>query len=327
MFGELPKLFGREFAIGFLLPVAVFIPASVFVINSFWPEAISWRPQPSQTNDVLLGATVFIFVLWLGGILLLALNRSIIRFKEGYGTWNPARLLAFLERRRFQRLKDRIQDLVYSRDLADSLGEERDPVSAKKRDDLKLLAAIRFPNEERLLLPTAFGNTIRAFEVYSFVMYGLDAIPGWTRLIMLMSDSSRELVESAKAQMDFWINIWLLSLLLFGEYLAGAIVTKQRGSLWWLAAIPLAWAASSRARSAAANWGELVKAAFDVYLPELREKLEIGADLAPKDEHEQWEDLSRAMVYRDPSAFPDRSKKVSGRPLEEAKPELPGDEQ
>ncbi len=325
MFGELPKLFGRDFAIGFLLPIAAFMPASVFVINSFWPESVSWKLPASQKDEVLLGATVFIFAFWLGGILLLALNRSIIRFKEGYGKGNPVRLLMPLERRRFRRLNDRIQELDHDRDIAESLNEEFDHSLAKERADLKQLAAVRFPHEERFLLPTAFGNTIRSFEAYSFVMYGLDAIPGWSRLIMLMPDSSRELVESAKAQMDFWLNVWLLSLLLFGEYLVGVIVTRQRGSLWPLIAIPLAWAASSRARSAAANWGELVKAAFDVYLPQLREKLGIGTNLSRADEYEQWDDLSRAIVYRNPDALPARPQDAEPSSTDETETQVQGE--
>ena len=77
---------------------------------------------------------------------------------------------------------------------------------------------IQFPDEEAWLLPTSFGNTIRAFEVYPRVMYGLDAIPGWLRILAVIPKDYRESVDNAKAQVDFWLNLWFLSILMIFEY-------------------------------------------------------------------------------------------------------------
>jgi hypothetical protein len=289
--------------------------------HGFLPRSISWSPQSAQPSEVLLGASVFIFILWLGSILLLALNTTIIRFKEGYGKCNPARLIAFLEHRRFHRIVDRIQELDLANDLAESLSE-RDAASDDEQDDLMKYAVVRFPHKEEFVLPTAFGNTIRAFEVYSFALYGLDAIPAWPRLLMVMPESSRALVESEKSQMDFWLNTWFLSLLFVIQYLVFALVTRKWWSLWPLAAIPIAWASSLRARSAAANWGELVKASFDVYLPKLREALDIETVASRDAERKQWEQMSQAMVFRIPEVLPARSPKIAPSSTTETEPKM-----
>jgi hypothetical protein len=307
LFGELPKLFGRDFMIGYLLPAAMFIPAALWVAETFNAEPLQGflRELPkTREQPVLLGATLFVFFLWLLGVTLLALNRVIIRAKEGYGSWNPARLLAFIERWRFRRIQNRLNELNEKYITLLTFDQELDPVSGRLHTRLSRLLAERFPARETDLLPTAFGNTIRAFEVYSDEMYGLDSIPAWPRLLMIMPEGSRTLVEAAKAQMDFWINLWLLSFLLVLEYIVLAIVTNERGSFLALLSIIIAWVASNRARAAAVSWGNTVKAAFDVYLNTLREKLQLQSGLAPAQDREQWSRLSAAMIYRDRRGLP-----------------------
>jgi hypothetical protein len=306
VFGELSTLFGRNFAVGFLLPAAIFAISSLFLTDSFKVFAPAHSPLHMlvQTDKEVLGATAFLFALWMGGILLLALNRSIIRFKEGYGKLNPAKLIAFMEEKRFEKLNGRIEAVEADIQAAEAMNEEPDPSLIKERTDLRTRAAERFPDSERLLLPTAFGNTIRAFEVYPRVMYGLDAIPSWPRLLMVMSDNDREAVDAAKAQMSFWVNIWFLSLFFFVEYLALSVFTGMRGTPWALLSLLLAWIASSRSRNAAIMWGEVVKASFDVYMPQLRKKLELDATLNPDQERNQWVAVSRAMIYRNPDFLP-----------------------
>jgi hypothetical protein len=60
-----------------------------------------------------------------------------------------------------------------------------------------------------------------------------------------------------------------------------------------------------RVRSAAVEWGEVVKSAFDVFLPELHKKLEFP--IATREEERQmWERFSQAIIYRLPSSLPER---------------------
>lgn len=319
MFGELPKLFGRDFAIGFLLPMAVLIPVSFLIADSFdsttFPIALEGagavRNQPT-----LFGATIFVFFLWLGGVTLLALNRTIIRFKEGYGYWNPARLLRFVERRRFGKLRDRLKELDNEYLLMKNL-EQAEAQNALKlrRSKLSRKLVERFPDQEEHLLPTAFGNTIRAFEVYPRVMYGIDAIPLWPRLLMVMPEDARTLVDSAKSEMDFWLNLWVVSLLLVVEYLAFALFTQNLGNLWLLFLVLLLLPISSnRARVAAAGWGEMVKAAFDVHLAKLRQTFEMKEKQDRKTEREHWQDLSVALIYSNQKYLPPREDKKSAGP-------------
>jgi hypothetical protein len=305
LFSELPGLFGRDFAIGFFLPMTVFLPAALWVANRFNHPAVHRivaALNAAANRQTLLGATVAVFLLWLGAVTLLALNRGIIRAKEGYGKWNPLRVLSPWQKSRFRNLTKQLQDL---QDEYAKYGELT-AAAASRRTWIARALAEQFPHEEAFVLPTAFGNTIRAFEVHSVVMYGLDAIPAWPRLLLVIPEDSRSLIDAAKAQMDFWLNLWFLSLLLIAEHVALVAITGESGNLWVLLALPFAFLVSYQARGAAAGWGEMVKAAFDTHLPELRKKLELPEGLNRDEDRQQWQSLSAALIFRYPPVLPER---------------------
>jgi hypothetical protein len=225
---------------------------------------------------------------------------------------NPLKLLRWIEVGRFRRLQSAIEALDAERNILSQLDLSLDARSSERAKRLFRERAERFPHAEHLVLSTSFGNVIRAWEMYPQVMYGIDAISGWDRLIFLVPEKERSLVSQDKAFVDFWVNIWFLSLIVLVEYSALLVFSRERGSLWALLSIPMAVIASNRARRAAAGWGKGVKAAFDVYLPDLREKLGLNPELSRQDEKRQWDQVSRAIVYRDPGALPPRVSKPAG---------------
>jgi hypothetical protein len=167
--------------------------------------------------------------------------------------------------------------------------------------------ATYFPDDEKWVLPTALGNTIRAFEVYPRVMYGLEAIDGWERLLGVVPTDYRVQINAAKTQMDFWVNLWLLALLFLPEYAAFAIYGEGLRVPWApLAAVVVAFFAAWRAKSAAVQWGDLVKASFDLFLPELWTKLGFAPAEDAKKERETWENFSWAACYQDRRYLPKR---------------------
>lgn len=306
MFSELPKLLGRDFAIGFFLPAAIFTLALLGLGHGFDLDVI-WLPRlQAEVLDVALLA----LTAWLWAVLLLGLNRSIYQLLEGYGEYNPIRWALMKlgwEKQRYRRLIARI------RELDDALRKAAlTPEENAERATLMRWRAEQFPKEP-YLMPTRFGNSIRAFETYSFEMYGLDDIPGWLRLIAVIPKDYLAIVGDAKAQTDFWMNLWVQSFLLIVAYFATALAAWQGPDaaavlpplVWFpFACWLLAWFAAGRARVAAVEWGQMVRAAYDVHLPELREKLGFAAPADRKQERKMWEEFSRSIVYRDPRLIP-----------------------
>lgn len=291
MFGELPKLLGRDFAIGFFLPFAVLLAATLGLLDAF---DLTPRVVDKLDDNLLIGTTVAGVSTWLGAIALMGVNRSIYRFFEGYGKTNPLQLLLFRQQKRYDRLEDEIVKAKAS------------PPSEKDPSKLRLEQVREFPERENLL-PTRFGNVLRAFEVYPRIMYGIDSIPGWVRLVAVIPKEFLEIVNEARARTDFWVNLWLAGLVVAFEWVGFSIGIRQVGQ-WWvpLASLFVAWIAYRRALSAAVQWGELVKAAFDIYLPDLWKKLGAPPPASRDEERRAWERFSQAVLYRRPNRLPPR---------------------
>ena len=240
MFSELPKLFDRNFAIAYFLPVSLFLTASTWFLKSvgYWSQI-----ETSLTGNTLFDATLAVFIAWIVGILLLVLNREIYRFLEGYGDYNPLRIFENRMRQEFKKKVDRLEWLneEYSKaNFSDELRNER----AKLLQEL----AESYPDKEGLVLPTAFGNTLRAFEVYPRVMYGLEGIDGWSRILTVVPKEYRELIDDAKTQVDWWVNLGVMSFALLVEFWVVVFSKWRLNPEWYITTlnilIPLAIFAS-----------------------------------------------------------------------------------
>jgi hypothetical protein len=299
MFSELPKLFERNFAMAFFMPIALFVALSLLILDQFQIRTI----VPALQMDILLGTTLFGLLSWLGGILLLVTNRDLYRLLEGYGKYNPAKLFGWIEKRRYRKL-------VETRDkLDDEYRAAGDNFPVEKRSERNRIMrelAERFPDNERWLLPTAFGNTLRAFEVYPRKMYGLESIDGWSRILAVVPADYRSLIDNAKAQVDFWVNLGFLGFLLLVEYFAAAYYIKAIHA-WWLLGIiaMIILVAPYRARRVAIEWGDMVKAAFDIHRFKLIESLGIDIPKNREAEKNMWKRYSRAIIYGLPDELPE----------------------
>jgi hypothetical protein len=303
LLGELPKLFGRDFLVGYFLPSATFLAAALVVMHTFdCTIPLSLHPE-----TLLRDATMFGVASWIFGLVVLAANRNVLRLMEGYGKWNPLRLYGWVERRRFAKLRLDISELDLEQKSRSERGEELPGDLQRRLIALNERAAKRFPDEYAWLLPTALGNTIRAFEVYARLTYGLDAIIGWNRMLAVIPKDYRELVDTAKAQMDFWANLSFLNILSTVQYFAFAY-NRHELRQFWLVAIILALCCFSylMAIGAAVEWGDLVKAAFDVFLSELRQKLGFPLPEGNEADRRLWTGFSQAVLYSNPRVMPER---------------------
>jgi hypothetical protein len=296
MFGELPKLFDRDFIIAFFLPAAIFLLTSFALVADF---GLFPALTPLLKEDILKGSTILGIAAWLGGVFLMVMNYSIHRLLEGYGDYNPLGLLLPLKKRAYWKLQDKIdriqEEIKTSRSIHD---EDQLSKLGAKRDRLRIEEAERYPKKWHRLLPTAFGNAVRAFEDYPEQMYGVDAIVSWVRINVLVPDEFLQMLNAAKAQTDFWLNLWLLSFLLLFEYLLIAITALEIKMPWFpFVVAALIYLSAVKAASAAIQWGDFVKAAYDLYLPDLRDKLRLPPTADPDEEKELWNKVARQFIY------------------------------
>ena len=204
------------------------------------------------------------------GLLLLGFNWQIYRAAEGYPLWNRR------DRQPFRRICGYLVDRERRRYVG--LRSERD--SSTKPNDLRAHAAAcldrEFPPDLQSVLPSRFGNAIRAFESHAYKRWGLDTVAVWPRIEALLEEREAELNADARGEVAFFVNTVLLSVL------SGLILLSDT-----IANEPLAWPAFlvyalpftavyplyRGACGAATRWGSVVRASTDLHRLALYEKL------------------------------------------------------
>jgi hypothetical protein len=312
------NLFGRDFIVAHCLPAAVFLILFLGIFAAVGAQAPWAQPYvhdlvdlkhaeiKAAVTDASLAWTLaaFLVTTWLLGLVLYSVNTQVVRFFEGYGGWaNPFRCLKVLQHRRLRKVEAFVREFKAKALAARAAGKDlpHDPAYQKAREEL----ANRFPDEANLM-PTRFGNTVRAFEVYPREMYGLEGVTGWFRLVAVVPKDYFVFIGSSRAQVDLCLNLTLVLWLCVLEYFVMCAVTFGTDVHlypWpWLSAVLIAWAwfAIRSASSAAVIWGGWVKAAFDVYLNDLRTKLSFDAFESMESERHRWEGFSQAIGYHSP---------------------------
>jgi hypothetical protein len=135
-----------------------------------------------------------------------------------------------------------------------------------------------FPRDDRLVLATRLGNTLRAAEEYPYYLYQMDAIIWWPRLVTLLPDAFRAQVDGAFTPVVALLNLCTL----FGLWaLGGGAMIALTDHRRWLFALVLGggvwlgWVCYQAAITQAEDYGNLVRVAFDLHRHALLEKLHI----------------------------------------------------
>lgn len=325
MFSELPKLFDRNFVIAYFLPVSILIAISAWLWG-YWPRVQAVLAGTAEIDAALVAfnATLVIFAAWILSILLMGLNGEIYRLLEGYGTYNPLRIFEKKAKNNFcaKRARLKVLDSEYPKP---EFTNEQDEERTKLMEEL----AQYYPDDKEFVLPTTFGNTLRAFEVYPRVMYGMEGIDGWPRILSVVPKEYRELIDDAKSQVDWWINLAVVSFLFLIE-LWVFIFSNWGLSPGWLRTIlnlliPLGifsllnWFFLRRATSSAIEWGDHVKSAFDIYRFKLLILLGVNIPVNREEEKDIWQKYSQAIIYRLPYMLPSLRKDAHKSPTEQEK--------
>jgi hypothetical protein len=295
MFTQLPGLFGKNFLVGYFLPACLTAAAIVGLSDLHGYSAIYGAIRDyvaSGSEHVPIGEfTLGVLVTWTWAIFLLGVNFPLTRTLEGYGRFNPARLWRSYSLRRFRALKKAMAKNQQTRNEAYA--------------EAAMEFAAGFPESEDLVLPTRFGNVLRAAERYPQVLYSMDAIQLWPRLESVAPAAHCNAIADVRAVLDLWINLWFGALVVTGAEVAFALTTHCPRLLIAALSPIAAITAAKLAQSAAAEFGSLVKATFDLYRGELSAQLGLNLPNSPEKEREMWTAVSQSMLYREPGASDD----------------------
>ena len=299
---KLPDLFGRNFAIGFLLPALLLLVGVWFTLDGFavLPPALAF----AKVDDLADTAIVFLAT-WLTAIALVAINRPLVQTLEGYTfeNWPVLRRLKGYWRRRYAKTAAPAIAKQAEVDAARAKGDPDPPVPDDHAD--RLLAAVtRFPHATEWILPTRFGNRYRAIETYCHAVYGIDAIPAWGRLQAVLPENFQATIDDARAQLNFAVNLQFAGILSLVVWLVLAANTQFLPAIWPPAVfIAIAVIGHIISFSALDQYGQTVKSAFDLYRGALAEQLGLDLPRNPESEREMWTEVNRMLVYRSAAAY------------------------
>ena len=308
--------------------LGTFFPVVLFV-TLFGLVVLPTTPYGQEFTDLVkdlrlwqekgLAVIIVTFAVLVLTVVLYHLNTPVIRLYEGY-TWKGSmigRIMTWSKTRKFRRMRRTRRKMVSLNQgyfLEGISGVKTDIAGAQ--EELALALNNEYPFEPRLVLPTRLGNVIRSFETYTKRQYNADAIPLWPRLQGVLDGNFAQALDATKTGFDFMLNSSLLT--------AALALLLSGAGLWWKHPHYYGWrqgwvawavifAIASRllyvgAINRAAEWGQGVKAAFDLYRLVLLQKLGYEVKLTdPRDERRMWEAISYKFIYPDDDSYSDLS--------------------
>jgi hypothetical protein len=286
--GEIPKLFGRGFVVGFLFPAAIFL-ANLTYAWGF--DVLGIGPFTKITVEGVGRATLAIV---LAGLVLLLVNRPFVRVLEGYYRYNPLAVFGFVTKRRFRNHIKPVHE-EWKR-LEQAWIDNNNARPPEGFADKATEAASNFPHREDLILPTSFGNSYRAYETYPAVIYGMDAVLMWPRLLCIIPACARDQLQENRAKLDFHVNLFWLSVISIIGWLA---LVHDPAQTW--RAVPPAIVAVVMwlvLPSVARSWGSSFSTIFDLYRAPLATSFGLTLPGTLAEERTMWTEIARSIRYR-----------------------------
>lgn len=175
---------------------------SALALGATWRILLPQLDSLCFLNDYVEKATkdkeaqVFILITFVLAIFLRSLSTLLYRLLEGYYYW-PEWARNWGEKRQRAKIEKHKH-----RTAAAGPGWRR---------DLELERLARYPQEDSQVLPTKFGNAIRAFTTYGKTRFKLDSQTLWYELLAVAPKYLQTEIDSARSYVDFWVSSCYLS--------------------------------------------------------------------------------------------------------------------
>jgi hypothetical protein len=240
-------------------------------------EPASWLSGKSTLTQAVT-LLVIIFGVSASGLVVSRLTTPVLRLLEGYWPTRPARLTRMRNARITKTQKKAAAEDKEWQALTDQIQPPATPTPQQLASIARLdRASHRRPDQPNLFMPTRIGNILRAAETRPRGRYGLDAVATWPQLWLVLPDSTRQELLSARQALDSSVaaSIWGI---LFCVFIP-----------WTWVALPIGLAVSAIAvtiwvPARAEVFGDLVDAAYDMHRIALYQQLRWPLPTDPQDE-------------------------------------------
>ena len=316
---------GSNFLVSAMVPSLALVIASILVFDPGLNILTTFEDMGDIPRLIVLGVLVSILTV-IVGFTLTALNTFILKMFEGYVKPLPVR---FLYNKSHRIHLQKAHNLMKHRDILESrirqLEEQTgyDPGRETELDELRekyyRAAAdydLTYPEDLGDVLPTRFGNSLKAAENYSGERYGLDGVHFYPRLVQVIPTDYKLGIDNARNELSFLVNMSILSVLF--SLLCVFAVFYSMGSVTGAGTNPAVYIEfSGRAAkylSAAAlgfiscgffynasifsvgSFGLMIRSSFDLFRLDLLKKLGLERPKDSIEEFETWQRLNELIV-------------------------------
>lgn len=308
--------FGRNFLVASMIPSLAFFTITMTSLKPILSNEVK-ELLGSEFNPLGESGLLLVLLTVILGFTLTSLNTFIYKVFEGYVLiWRiPSLRISELKRARNMRdINNRITKKVERLKRQDTRRAEqkRNDLGAT-RDSLLAQYDLSFPPSEDEILPTKFGNILKAAETYPMSRYRIDSVPVWPRLIHAMPDSYYAKVDDINNQLSFLMNCTVLaifySLITLSVSLYFVITSLINANalpiLAWvyfglfIGALGIAIIFLRASELVVTDYGLLIRSSFDLFRRELLRKLELAPPLTLTAEQNLWEDVCAFMNIGD----------------------------
>lgn len=301
--------FGRNFLVASMIPSLAFFTITMLSLQPVLPD---WLKDilGSEFNPLGESGLLLVLLTVILGFTLTSLNTFVYKVFEGYVLiWRlPSLRKSEIKRsRQLRNTQSRIAKKL-SR-LESAVLSER---AERKREDLiatqnALLAKydLAFPPTEDEILPTKFGNILKAAETYPMSRYRIDSVPLWPRLIHVMPGSYYIKVDEISNQLSFLMNCTILTAIyalvslgisLYYSFESAWLLTKSPEKIWgyfglFILALSISIIFLRASELVVLEYGYLIRSSFDLFRRALLKQLDLAPPPTLEEEQSLWEQI------------------------------------
>ncbi len=313
---------GNNFLVSAMIPSLALVMVSMLVFNPILKTATLLAPPNGIYQLIGFGLLLTVPTL-IVGYTLTALNTYIIKIFEGYvflyrfpafRAAQTRKARALLIKR--ESLKRRIA-VVERRKL--KYGGKLDAALNRLKRRYFVVAAEydnNYPPSIEDVLPTKFGNVLKASESYPMSRYGLDGVAFWSRLTHVIPPRYQESIDSSRNELSFLVNISMLSIVFFAlcaiAIVFGPVLTKASPAQLllenWipygsagLIALVNSWLFYKASLYSVGDFGIMIRSAYDLFRLDLLKQFHLKAPVHSADEYQIWDNLNEFIILGEQS--------------------------
>ena len=316
---------GSNFLVASMTPALALVISCILVFDPILNIGVAFKDPQSAYGLIGFGLVIFVATVIIG-FTLTALNTYILKMFEGYVIPFPLHIVYSLRRRahwqkarnmRAQRdgLRSEIlrleKHLEQNPELEENLEQLRDQ-HYKAASDYDQT----YPEDQSDILPTRFGNTLKAAENYTGERFGLDGVQFWPRLVHVIPAEYRQSIDAVRNELSFLVNMSILSftfsmLCLFAIFYTmsktsvipggttvflGFLVKTSPYFIALVTGLLICVFFYNASLFSVGSFGLVIRSSFDLFRMDLLKKLGLRRPKDSIEEFETWQNLNELIV-------------------------------